>query len=88
MNRALLISALAAAITLPGMAIAQAGPAPAPAFTAEKCYGIAKAGANDCASSGNNSCAGTSRVDADPAAWVYVPEGYCDRIVGGTLTNA
>lgn len=84
MNRTLLASALAAAIALPGAAMAQAGPAPEPSFTAEKCYGLAKAGQNDCASTGNNSCAGTSRLDNDPGAWIYVPAGYCDRIVGGS----
>jgi uncharacterized membrane protein len=84
MNRTLVASAIAAAILLPSAAFAQA----APTFTAEKCYGIAKAGGNDCASTGNNSCAGTSKVDADPASWVYVPEGYCERIVGGTLSAA
>lgn len=88
MNRSLIASAIAAAIILPSAAIAQSGPAPAPTFTAEKCYGIAKAGANDCASTGANSCAGTSKLDGDPAAWVYVPEGYCERIVGGSLTSA
>jgi uncharacterized membrane protein len=85
MNRMLLASALAAAVALPGVAVAQAGPAPAPSFTAEKCYGLAKAGQNDCASTGNNSCAGTSRVDGDPNAWIYVPTGYCDRIVDGHM---
>jgi len=88
MNRSLIASAIAAAIILPTAAFAQAGPPPAPTFTAEKCYGIAKAGANDCASTGNHSCAGTSKVDADPASWVFVPQGYCERIVGGTLTSA
>jgi uncharacterized membrane protein len=38
------------------------------------------------ASTGNNSCGGTSKVNADPKAWIYVPEGYCDRIVGGSKT--
>lgn len=88
MHRSLIVSAIAAAIILPGAALAQSGPAPAPTFTAEKCYGIAKAGANDCASTGNHSCAGTSKVDADPASWVYVPQGYCERIVGGSLASA
>lgn len=88
MNRSLIASAIAAAIILPTAVFAQSGPAPAPTFTAEKCYGIAKAGANDCASTGNHSCAGTSKLDADPASWVYVPEGYCERIVGGTLSAA
>ena len=53
---------------------------------AEKCFGIAKAGKNDCASTGANSCGGTSKVNGDPKAWIYVPEGYCERIVGGSKT--
>jgi uncharacterized membrane protein len=86
MNRRVAIaSALAAAVAAPSIASAQ-GPAPTPAFKAEKCYGIAKAGKNDCASTGNNSCAGTSKVNADPKAWVYTPEGYCDRIVNASKT--
>lgn len=79
-------SALAAAVAAPSLVSAQAGPAPTPAFKAEKCYGVAKAGKNDCASTGNNSCAGTSKVNADPKAWVFVPEGYCDRLVSGSKT--
>ena len=76
-------SALAAAVAVPSLVLAQAGPAPAPSFKAEKCYGLAKAGKNDCAATGNNSCAGTSKVNADPKAWIFMPEGYCERIVGG-----
>lgn len=84
MNKRIMIaSALAAAIAGPALVGAQ--PAAEPQFEAEKCYGIAKAGQNDCASTGNNSCAGTSRLDADPNAWLYVPAGYCDRIVNGNL---
>ncbi|MBX9777043.1 MAG: DUF2282 domain-containing protein [Xanthobacteraceae bacterium] len=83
-NRAIIASALAAAIVAPSAVMAQ-GPAPAPAFKAEKCYGLAKASQNDCASTGNNSCAGTSRVNSDPRAWIYTPAGYCERIVGGSL---
>jgi uncharacterized membrane protein len=79
-NRLLIASALA--VAAPSFAFAE-GPAPAPTFTAEKCYGLAKAGQNDCASTGNHSCAGTSKVDSDPNSWIYVPAGYCDRIVGG-----
>jgi uncharacterized membrane protein len=85
-KRFLIVSAIAAAIAGPSLVgSAQGGPAPEPTFKAEKCYGIAKAGKNDCASTGNNSCAGTSRVDADPRAWIYVPAGYCERIVDGSL---
>jgi uncharacterized membrane protein len=85
-KRVLIASALAAAIAGPALVAAQGGPAPQPEFKAEKCYGIAKAGKNDCASTGNNSCAGTARADADPRAWIYVPAGYCERIVSGSLT--
>lgn len=84
-KRVFVASALAAAFVTPTLAQA-AGPAPTPKYTAEKCYGLAKAGQNDCASTGNNSCAGTSRLNADPRAWIYVPAGYCDRIVGGSKT--
>jgi uncharacterized membrane protein len=83
-KRVVIASALAAAFAAPTLAVAQGGPAPTPKFTAEKCYGLAKAGQNDCASTGNNSCAGTSKVNADPRAWIYVPAGYCQRIVGGS----
>ena len=82
-TRILIASAFAAAVAAPALLSAQK-PVPAPSFKAEKCYGIAKAGKNDCASTGNNSCGGTSRANADPKAWIYVPEGYCDRIVGGS----
>ncbi len=43
----------------------------------EKCYGISKAGANDCAAEGSNSCAGTSKVDFDGKAWKLVKKGSC-----------
>jgi uncharacterized membrane protein len=77
-------SALAAAIAAPAIVSAQK-PVPAPQYKAEKCYGIAKAASNDCASTGNNSCGGSSKVSSDPKAWIYVPAGYCERIVGGSL---
>jgi uncharacterized membrane protein len=51
----------------------------------EKCYGIAKAGQNDCAST-TSSCAGQSKVDGAKDAWVGVPNGTCNRIVGGSTT--
>jgi len=86
MNRRYIISsALAAAIAAPLVLVAQK-PAPVPSFKSEKCYGIAKAGKNDCASAGANSCGGSSKVTGDAKAWIYVPEGYCDRIVGGSKT--
>ncbi len=84
-TRILVASAFAAALAAPALVSAQKS-AEMPSFKAEKCYGVAKAGKNDCASTGNNSCAGTSKRDADKKAWLFVPEGYCERIVGGSKT--
>ena len=76
-------SAMAAAITAPLAALA--GPAAVPtSFTPEKCYGIAKAGLNDCQTA-THSCAGTSTKDMDPASWIYVPAGTCKKIAGASL---
>jgi uncharacterized membrane protein len=53
----------------------------------EKCYGVAKAGKNDCAG-GKHACAGQSTKDKDPGEWVKVPKGTCERLVGGSLAPA
>jgi uncharacterized membrane protein len=58
---------------------------PVGAETRSGADGIARAGKNDCASTGNNSCGGSSKLSSDPKAWIYVPAGYCERIVGGSL---
>ena len=50
----------------------------------EKCYGIVKAGKNDCQTAAS-SCAGTSKKDAQADAWIAVPAGTCAKIVGGSL---
>ncbi len=52
----------------------------------EKCYGIVKAGKNDCGSLNENACAGQAKKDHDPYAWILVPKGTCNKIVGGKLT--
>lgn len=81
----LLGSAIATAITMAGVALTNT-PASA-ADGAEKCYGIAKAGLNDCAAGPGTTCAGTSTVDAQKNAWMYVLSGSCEKIVGGSLTE-
>jgi len=78
---------LAAAVVSAVSAIASAQVHPEkPTYPYEKCYGVAKAGMNDCFTA-KNSCAGTTTRDNEPQAWIYVPKGTCSRIVGGT-TNA
>ena len=81
----LIASAVAAALTLPYASASQAGPAPKPKFQSEKCFGIAKAGKNDCQTA-NSSCAGTSKRDQQGDAWIYMPAGSCNKVVGGSTT--
>jgi uncharacterized membrane protein len=50
----------------------------------EKCYGIVKAGKNDCQTS-NTACQGTSKKDKQGDAWIYLPKGTCEKIVGSSL---
>ncbi|MGQ0677795.1 MAG: BufA1 family periplasmic bufferin-type metallophore [Rhodospirillales bacterium] len=74
----MIASAVAAALSLAStMAVAQEK-------KAEKCYGIVKAGKNDCQTAAS-SCAGTSKKDAQADAWLYVPAGTCAKIVGASL---
>lgn len=78
-NTVLIASAMAAVIGL-GASI----PAKAENTKNEKCYGVAKAGQNDCATA-SNSCAGTTTSDAQKDAFLYVPVGTCVKIAGGSL---
>ena len=80
-NAALIGAAIGALIA--GSATAQVHPEK-PTYNYEKCYGIAKAGQNDCFTAAN-SCAGTIDRDNHPSAWIYVPKGTCLRITGAKL---
>ena len=51
----------------------------------EKCYGVAKAGKNDCAGAAH-ACAGQSKRDSAGTEWVKLPKGTCERLVGGSLS--
>src|SRR5262245_32074111 len=61
-----------------------------PSFAADKnmeqCAGVVKAGKNDCATSAN-ACHGHVETDANPEAWIYVPKGTCERIVGARVVK-
>ena len=46
----------------------------------ERCYGISRAGQNDCAAGPGTSCAGTSRRDYQGNAYKYVRAGTCTSI--------
>jgi uncharacterized membrane protein len=79
-----LASALVGSMAMSAVAVAQTGPTPKPEYKFEKCYGVVKAGKNDCQTAGS-SCAGTSKRDSQADAWVYVPAGTCDKLVGASL---
>ncbi|WP_077038366.1 DUF2282 domain-containing protein [Pelomonas sp. KK5] len=77
-------SALAAAL-----ALGLAGHAAAADAPKEKCYGIAKAGQNDCANlSGSHSCAGQAKADKSADDWKYVAKGTCEKEGGMTAAQA
>lgn len=69
---ALAAGALAVALT--------STPAEARKAEMEKCYGVAKAGENDCAAGPGTSCAGTSTRDYQGNAWKLVKKGSCTKI--------
>ncbi len=77
-SAAALAGSFAAALAL--ASAAKAGPAPAQPG-ADKCYGIALAGKNDCAAGAGTSCAGTSTVDYDAHHWKYVAKGTCESMM-------
>ena len=53
----------------------------------EKCYGVVKAGHNDCESSAH-SCAGQSKVSGSGKEWISLPKGVCERLEHGSLKPA
>lgn len=84
-NTSLVSTALAAALSLGIVAQAQADDKAAK----EKCYGIAKAGQNDCATAnGSHACAGLAKTDKDANEWKYVAKGSCAKEGGTTAKPA
>jgi uncharacterized membrane protein len=55
----------------------------------EQCYGIAKAGQNDCSNlSGSHGCAGSAKTDLSPEDWKYVAKGTCKSMKGLSADEA
>jgi uncharacterized membrane protein len=75
------IQAAIAGVLALGLAGSIAAAPVAPDASKDKCYGIAKAGQNDCAA-GKHACAGQSTVDNDPVSWKYVAKGTCEKMGG------
>jgi uncharacterized membrane protein len=79
MNQRLIVSSAIAS----ALALGLVGQIAAQEKGKEKCYGVAKAGQNDCANlSGTHSCAGQSKIDMAPEEWKYVAKGTCKDIQG------
>ena len=89
MKKQIIAAAVLAALAGGNMAYAEhheAGEKAATKVEREKCYGVAKAGKNDCASKdGKNSCAGSSKRDNDANDWMYLPKGECEKLPGGKV---
>lgn len=76
-------AAIAGVIALGGAAVSS--DVAAGGHEREKCYGVAKAGMNDCGANGH-SCAGQAKTDNDPNEWIKMPKGLCAKI-GGSLES-
>jgi uncharacterized membrane protein len=83
MNQRLIVSSALASVLALGLV------APAAAQDKEKCYGVAKSGANDCASlTGSHSCAGQAKAAQGPDEWNYVTKGTCAKLGGMSAEEA
>jgi uncharacterized membrane protein len=65
------------------LGLAQAAAAQDKGGEKEKCYGVAKAGQNDC-STAKHTCAGKATRDNAADEWKYVPKGTCGKAGGKT----
>lgn len=80
-QRQALLAAALATVCIAGLGTAQAATP-----EKEKCFGISKAGQNDCASvTGSHSCAGQAKKDNDQTEWKFVAKGTCEK-AGGKIT--
>lgn len=80
-----MIAAAVLALTAGGLITSANSVAADKKLEMEKCYGVAKAGRNDCATA-SSSCAGTSTEDRQKDAYIAIPKGTCSKIAGGTLS--
>ena len=79
-KQALISTAVSSLLAIGALAISTQ----ASAQEMEKCYGVVKAGANDCAGAGHT-CQGQATTDASAEEFLLLPSGTCDRIDGGEV---
>lgn len=81
-RHAMIAAALAGACAV-NVAFAAGQDGMGPQGDQEKCFGVAKAGQNDCGTA-THACAGQATIDNDLKEWKYVAKGSCEK-VGGKL---
>ena len=85
-NKTFLAAAGLATAALAGQAFTADGAHADTSKDKEKCFGVVKAGKNDCASAdGSHSCAGHAKKNASASDWILLPAGTCERLAGGSL---
>jgi uncharacterized membrane protein len=82
MNKQATIQAAVAGLIAIGLSASVAAQPVMPKEGAEKCYGIAKAGQNDCGTAKHACAAMGSKVDNDANEWKYVAKGTCEKMGG------
>ena len=85
-SNAMLKAVMTSAIALSAAAISSSAFAADEHAGDEQCAGVIKAGKNDCATA-TNACHGHVSANSDPMAWIYVPRGTCERIVGAHVVK-
>ena len=85
MTKKTALSALLGAVTLAALVAPVHAEDVKPAT--ERCYGVAKAGKNDCAANGH-SCAGQAKKDNDPNEWKHMSKDDCAKAGGKTEAPA
>jgi uncharacterized membrane protein len=89
MNQRLIASSALASVLALGLLSGASAADDKAAAGKEKCFGIAKAGQNDCANlSGTHSCAGQSKAENGADEWKYVAKGTCAKLGGKSAEEA
>jgi uncharacterized membrane protein len=79
------VTAISSLLTLGAAALSASPSFAADKVEMEKCYGVVKAGKNDCAGPAH-ACAGQAKTDSGSKEFVTLPKGTCARLAGGSLT--
>jgi uncharacterized membrane protein len=85
-RHAMIAAALAGACATQAALAAGQEPAAGAKAEQEKCYGVAKAGQNDCGTA-THGCSGQAKADNDATEWKFVAKGTCEKAGGKVGTG-